>query len=91
MTSLPARAMRAGRLALAAGAAMFFAGVVAQAQVAPPPGPTVDAIKKRGALNCGIDTGVPGFAFQDNKGVWHGIDIDYCRAIAWEGCGVHAA
>ena len=82
MTSLPARALRAGRLALSAGAAMFLATTVAQAQVAPPPGPTVEAIKKRGALNCGIDTGVPGFAFQDNKGVWHGIDIDYCRAIA---------
>ena len=64
MTSLPARALRAGRLALAAGAAMFLATTVAQAQVAPPPGPTVEAIKKRGALNCGIDTGVPGFAFQ---------------------------
>ncbi len=82
MTSLPARIMRAGRYALAAGAAMLFTSVVAQAQVAPPPGPTVDAIKKRGMLNCGIDTGVPGFAFQDNKGVWHGIDIDYCRAVA---------
>jgi general L-amino acid transport system substrate-binding protein len=82
MTSLPARLLRAGRLALAAGAAMLITGAAAQAQLAAPPGPTVDAIKKRGALNCGIDTGVPGFAFQDNKGVWHGIDIDYCRAIA---------
>ena len=82
MTSLPARVLRAGRIALAAGAAVFLSGAIAKAQVAPPPGPTVEAMKKRGALNCGIDTGVPGFAFQDNKGVWHGIDIDYCRAIA---------
>ena len=82
MTLFPARAWRAGRLALAAGAAVVLASTVAQAQLGPPPGPTAEAMKKRGALNCGIDTGVPGFAFQDNKGVWHGIDIDYCRAIA---------
>ena len=42
MTSLPARALRAGRLALAAGAAMFLATTVAQAQVAPPPGIDID-------------------------------------------------
>ncbi|HND63795.1 MAG TPA: transporter substrate-binding domain-containing protein, partial [Elusimicrobiota bacterium] len=33
-------------------------------------------------LNCGIDTGVPGFAAQDASGTWKGIDIDYCRALA---------
>lgn len=82
MTSLPARLLRAGRLALAAGAAILITGAAAQAQLAPAPGPTAEAIKKRGMLNCGIDTGVPGFAFQDNKGVWHGLDIDYCHAVA---------
>ncbi len=49
---------------------------------ADPPGPTVEAIKKRGTLNCGIDTDVPGFAAQDASGTWKGIDIDYCRALA---------
>jgi general L-amino acid transport system substrate-binding protein len=82
MTSIRARILRAGRLALAAGAALLFTNAIAQAQLGPPPGPTVEAIKKRGALNCGIDTGVPGFAFQDNKGVWKGLDVDYCHAIA---------
>lgn len=46
------------------------------------PGATVEAIKKRGQLNCGVDTGVPGFASQDNTGRWIGLDISYCRAIA---------
>jgi len=32
------------------------------------PGPTIDAIKKRGMLVCGVDTGVPGFASQDSTG-----------------------
>jgi general L-amino acid transport system substrate-binding protein len=44
--------------------------------------PTMDAIKKRGQLVCGIDTGIPGYAYQDSKGEWQGLDIAYCRAIA---------
>ena len=68
--------------ALAAGVVALLANGIAHAQLAPPPGPTVEAIKKRGTLNCGIDTGVPGFAAQDASGRWKGIDIDYCRALA---------
>ncbi|HYB09573.1 MAG TPA: amino acid ABC transporter substrate-binding protein [Alphaproteobacteria bacterium] len=44
--------------------------------------PTMDAIKKRGELVCGIDTGIPGYAYQDAKGEWQGLDVGYCRAIA---------
>ena len=44
--------------------------------------PTMDAIKKRDQLICGIDTGIPGYAFQDAKGEWQGLDVSYCRAIA---------
>src|SRR5215467_13688451 len=43
---------------------------------------TMDAIKKRGELICGVDTGIPGFAFQDSAGKWAGLDIAYCRALA---------
>jgi len=43
---------------------------------------TIDAVKKRGQLICGVDTGIPGFAFQDAAGKWQGLDIAYCRAIA---------
>ena len=43
---------------------------------------TIDAIKKRGELICGVDTGIPGFAFQDSAGKWAGLDIAYCRALA---------
>lgn len=75
--------MRRGMVAaIAGGIAAVFSGGVALAQLAPPPGPTVEAIKRRGTLNCGIDTGVPGFAAQDASGTWKGIDIDYCRALA---------
>src|SRR5277367_3391102 len=44
--------------------------------------PTMDAIKKRDQLVCGIDTGIPGYAFLDSKGAWQGLDVAYCRAIA---------
>jgi general L-amino acid transport system substrate-binding protein len=43
---------------------------------------TLDTIKKRDQLICGVDTGIPGFAYQDSAGKWQGLDIAYCRAIA---------
>src|ERR1700744_5845363 len=43
---------------------------------------TMDKIKQRGELICGIDTGIPGYAYQDAKGEWQGLDVAYCRAIA---------
>lgn len=64
---------------------LFVAGLLlsnqARAQAPTWPGATVEAIKKRGQLNCGVDVGVPGFASQDNTGRWIGLDISYCRAI----------
>lgn len=43
---------------------------------------TLDDVKKRGHLECGVHTGVPGFSFPDDKGVWTGLDVDLCRALA---------
>ena len=45
-------------------------------------GPTLDAVKGRGQLSCGVSQGVPGFSQPDDKGAWTGIDVDFCRAIA---------
>jgi general L-amino acid transport system substrate-binding protein len=72
------------QLRLLASAALHVAALLlsmapAQAQVT---SPTLDAIKKRGELICGVDTGIPGFAFQDSAGKWKGFDIAYCRSIA---------
>ena len=44
--------------------------------------PTLDAVKQRGQLVCGIDTGIPGYAFQNASGEWQGLDVAWCRAIA---------
>jgi general L-amino acid transport system substrate-binding protein len=45
-------------------------------------GPTLDTVKGRGQLACGVSQGVPGFSQPDDKGAWHGIDVDFCRAVA---------
>src|SRR5450830_399885 len=45
-------------------------------------GNTLDTVKKRGYVQCGVSTNLPGFAFTDSKGEWQGIDVDTCRAIA---------
>jgi general L-amino acid transport system substrate-binding protein len=56
--------------ALAAAAAPAFAGK------------TVDAIKQRGQLVCGVNTGLAGFSQADSQGNWTGLDVDVCKAIA---------
>ena len=43
---------------------------------------TIDDIKSRGQLVCGVSTGVAGFSLTDSKGVMQGIDSDMCRAVA---------
>jgi general L-amino acid transport system substrate-binding protein len=45
-------------------------------------GPTFEAVKKKGFVQCGVNTGLPGFSAADEKGVWKGIDVDVCRAVA---------
>ena len=44
--------------------------------------PTLQAIKRRGRLNCGVHEGLVGFAYTDNRGEWRGFDADFCRALA---------
>ena len=45
-------------------------------------GKTLDAIKARGQLVCGVSSGVAGFSQADSSGKWSGLDVDVCRAIA---------
>ncbi|MFN4157953.1 MAG: amino acid ABC transporter substrate-binding protein [Gemmobacter sp.] len=56
----------------AAGALM--AGVAAAA--------TLDDVKARGELNCGVTTGLTGFSLPDANGNWTGFDVAVCRAVA---------
>jgi len=63
------------RNVIAAAAALTLVGFAAQAQ-------TLDAVKSRGNLLCGVSQGLPGFSNPDDKGNWTGIDVDVCRAVA---------
>ena len=43
---------------------------------------TLDNVRERGSLLCGVSTGLPGFSAPDSDGNWTGLDVDICRAIA---------
>ncbi len=45
-------------------------------------GATIDAMKKRGSLNCGVNAGLVGFSAVDSDGRFSGLDADVCKAIA---------
>jgi general L-amino acid transport system substrate-binding protein len=45
-------------------------------------GKTLDAIKQRGEVVCGVNTGLAGFSAADSQGNWTGLDVDICKAIA---------
>jgi general L-amino acid transport system substrate-binding protein len=43
---------------------------------------TLDSVKSRGYVQCGVSTGLPGFSNADANGNWNGLDVDVCRAVA---------
>ncbi|MGF0537972.1 amino acid ABC transporter substrate-binding protein [Agrobacterium sp. ES01] len=43
---------------------------------------TLDDIKSKGFVQCGVNTGLAGFASPDAQGNWTGFDVDYCKAVA---------
>jgi general L-amino acid transport system substrate-binding protein len=43
---------------------------------------TLDEVKKRGFLKCGVSQGLAGFSSPDKAGQWRGIDVDLCRGVA---------
>ncbi|MCX7962284.1 MAG: amino acid ABC transporter substrate-binding protein [Burkholderiales bacterium] len=43
---------------------------------------TLDAVRAKGFVQCGVNTGLAGFSQPDSKGVWRGLDVDLCRAVA---------
>lgn len=62
--------------ALLAAAALFF-GIATAAQAA-----TLDDVKARGSLNCGVNPNLQGFGAKGADGTYAGFDIDFCRAVA---------
>lgn len=43
---------------------------------------TLDSVKGKGYVQCGVSTGLPGFSNADASGNWKGLDVDVCRAVA---------
>jgi general L-amino acid transport system substrate-binding protein len=56
----------------------LFAVALAQASFAA----TLDDVKERGSLRCGVNGEVPGLSHRDDSGTWSGLDVDFCRAVA---------
>jgi general L-amino acid transport system substrate-binding protein len=61
--------------AVAAALALSFIGAAHA-------GKTLDAIKQRGQLVCGVNPSLPGFSAADSQGNWVGLDVDVCKALA---------
>jgi general L-amino acid transport system substrate-binding protein len=43
---------------------------------------TLDDVRARGKLICGVSEGLPGFSEKDKADHWHGFDVDFCKAVA---------
>ncbi len=72
--------MKSSKLQLAAVALAAFGAMLAAP--AAHAGKTLDAIKSRGQVVCGVNTGLAGFAAADSTGKWSGLDVDVCKALA---------
>ncbi len=68
--------MKSAYAGLLGGLILFFSGGALAADM------TVDLVKERGHLRCGVSQGLPGFSNPDDQGNWVGIDVDICRAVA---------
>jgi general L-amino acid transport system substrate-binding protein len=67
--------MQRVKLVVGVAVALVFSIAAASAQ-------TLKAVKDRGALQCGVSQGLPGFSNPDDKGNWTGFDVEFCRAIS---------
>ena len=68
------RMIRGAIAALATGC-VFMAAAPAKAG-------TLETVRQRGSVKCGVNTGLPGFSYLDSQGKWRGLDIDLCSAVA---------
>jgi general L-amino acid transport system substrate-binding protein len=64
---------------LALGAALGFGATAALAQTS---GATLRNIQSAGYVKCGVSPSLAGFSQPDSAGVWTGLDVEYCRALA---------
>jgi general L-amino acid transport system substrate-binding protein len=82
VSRLRARCLESFRGRLLAWASLLLALASAQVMASPAAAQTLNAVRERGALVCGVSHGLLGFSSVDDKGNWSGFDVDLCRAIA---------
>ena len=58
------------------------AALLAAATLPAHAGKTIDTIKQRGQMICGVNPGLAGFSIADSQGNWSGLDVDVCKAVA---------
>ncbi|HXS31755.1 MAG TPA: transporter substrate-binding domain-containing protein, partial [Steroidobacteraceae bacterium] len=63
-------------------ATLAAAGLTLAAMAPAHAGKTLDTIKSRGQVICGVNVGLAGFSSADSNGAWTGLDVDTCKAIA---------
>lgn len=68
--------MKKAIISAAIGAAALTYGIGAASAA------TLDDVKAKGFVQCGVSQGLPGFSNPDAQGAWAGMDVDYCRAVA---------
>ena len=68
--------MKSKLLSYAIGAVVSVAGVSAASAA------TLDDVKAKGFIQCGVSQGLIGFSNPDDQNNWTGLDVDYCRAVA---------
>src|SRR5580765_6759394 len=61
---------------------VIIAAGVMVASIAGAAAGTLDTVKQRGTLVCGVSAGFAGFSAPDSQGNYKGLDVDYCRALA---------
>lgn len=61
---------------------LVAAGALAVGLAAPAGAGTLETVKQRGTLACGVSEGLNGFSDKDAQGKWSGFDVDFCRALA---------
>jgi general L-amino acid transport system substrate-binding protein len=55
---------------------------LALAAIQPATAQTLNAVKQRGTLVCGVNENLLGFSAKNGKGEWSGFDVDFCRALS---------
>ena len=60
----------------------IIAAIVAAALSAPAFADTLEDVRAKGFVQCGVSQGLPGFSMFNDAGDWSGLDVDLCRAVA---------